>query len=292
MSERKMVRRSVAIALGIVCIVLITGLGGAMAYYTMIVADLQNQVNSLQKQVNDLAVRPSLNSPDDGLQAACIGMVFRCNVTCVGDSIQNASLWLNASGAWQRVAWNTTVVQNNTENMFAYYFNSIGTYVWNVQVYSTKTDAFASLNRTLTVYSPSVRITSAVKKEWWYSTFHEFNFTVQVANNGSDAVDGAVVVIRLYHDPMMISWPVTMYTNEVQVYYGTGNTLHVGTIPAGGNVPQSTFISVYDFYPIEGGQMAVPIKYAEATIFLGDSILDKQTLDIDPNQSSQTWIYP
>jgi hypothetical protein len=35
MSEKKVVRRSVAIALGIICIILIAGLGGAMAYYTM-----------------------------------------------------------------------------------------------------------------------------------------------------------------------------------------------------------------------------------------------------------------
>ena len=35
MSEKKVVRRTVAIALGIVCILLIAGLGGAMAYYSM-----------------------------------------------------------------------------------------------------------------------------------------------------------------------------------------------------------------------------------------------------------------
>jgi hypothetical protein len=39
MSEKKVVRRSVAIALGIVCILLIAGIGGAMAYYTMVIND-------------------------------------------------------------------------------------------------------------------------------------------------------------------------------------------------------------------------------------------------------------
>jgi hypothetical protein len=34
MSEKKMVGRNVAIALGIVCIILVAGIGGAMAYYT------------------------------------------------------------------------------------------------------------------------------------------------------------------------------------------------------------------------------------------------------------------
>jgi hypothetical protein len=45
---RKMVRRSVAIALGIVCIVLIAGLGGAMVYYTMTIND-KNQIVNLTK---------------------------------------------------------------------------------------------------------------------------------------------------------------------------------------------------------------------------------------------------
>jgi hypothetical protein len=39
MSEKKVVRRNVAIALGIACIILIAGLGGVMAYYSMVVND-------------------------------------------------------------------------------------------------------------------------------------------------------------------------------------------------------------------------------------------------------------
>jgi hypothetical protein len=37
--EKKVVGRNVAIALGIICIILIVGLGGAMAYYTMTIND-------------------------------------------------------------------------------------------------------------------------------------------------------------------------------------------------------------------------------------------------------------
>lgn len=39
MSEKKVVRRSVAIALGIICIIFIAGLGGVMAYYSTVVND-------------------------------------------------------------------------------------------------------------------------------------------------------------------------------------------------------------------------------------------------------------
>lgn len=44
--EKKVVARTVAIALGIICIILIAGLGGAMAYYTMIINDKDSTYNS------------------------------------------------------------------------------------------------------------------------------------------------------------------------------------------------------------------------------------------------------
>jgi len=46
MSEKKMIGRTVAIALGIICIILIAGLGGAMAYYTMIINDKNTTYDS------------------------------------------------------------------------------------------------------------------------------------------------------------------------------------------------------------------------------------------------------
>ena len=54
---KKMVRRSVAIALGIVCIVLIAGLVGAIVYYNSYVDNhhnADNQYNTLQSQMNNL----------------------------------------------------------------------------------------------------------------------------------------------------------------------------------------------------------------------------------------------
>jgi DNA-binding transcriptional ArsR family regulator len=44
---RKAVRRSVAIALGIICIILIAGFGGAMAYYTFTISDKDRTLASL-----------------------------------------------------------------------------------------------------------------------------------------------------------------------------------------------------------------------------------------------------
>lgn len=56
MSEKKTVRRSVAIALGIVCIIFVAGIGGVMAYYTM-------QINNKDSAHNDyLATHSHANS--------------------------------------------------------------------------------------------------------------------------------------------------------------------------------------------------------------------------------------
>jgi len=52
--ERKVALKSVLIALGIICIVLIAGLVTAIAVYTLAISSLNSQVTNLQKQVNDL----------------------------------------------------------------------------------------------------------------------------------------------------------------------------------------------------------------------------------------------
>jgi len=48
MGEKKVVDRKVAIALGIICVVLAVGLVGVVAYYTSIISGLNSQVSQLQ----------------------------------------------------------------------------------------------------------------------------------------------------------------------------------------------------------------------------------------------------
>jgi len=54
MSERKVVGRNVAIALGIICIILVVGLIVAVANYTSIIKGKDDTIASLQNQVGDL----------------------------------------------------------------------------------------------------------------------------------------------------------------------------------------------------------------------------------------------
>jgi prefoldin subunit 5 len=50
----RVVRRSVAVALGIICIILIACLGGAMAYYTLAISDRDNTIASKNNQIDSL----------------------------------------------------------------------------------------------------------------------------------------------------------------------------------------------------------------------------------------------
>jgi cell division protein FtsL len=51
---KKMVNRSVAIALGIICIILVACLGGAVAVYTLMINEKSNTISSLNLQISQL----------------------------------------------------------------------------------------------------------------------------------------------------------------------------------------------------------------------------------------------
>jgi hypothetical protein len=154
------------------------------------------------------------------------------------------------------------------------------------------------------VYGQTAKIASVTKDDSVHSMLHYFAFTVQVLNNGTSPLNNATVVIRLYHDWMTICCLPsggTKYTNEVLDYesYESGrNVLHFGMIPAGGNETQSTNFLVSDtYYNVTwGGGGLVPINYGIATLFLGESALDKQTLQFNFSQGwccqEQTWVFP
>jgi cell division protein FtsL len=141
----------------------------------------------------------------------------------------------------------------------------------------------------------TVKIASVRKTEGHSSTGYVFSFTLEVTDNGTVPVNRTIAVINLYHDWMNISFPVNEYTNEVQGYYFNGsysnNILYFGSIPAGGNETHTIYFAVFDSVTTMVGGTLVPINYAVATVYLGNIILDEQTLQF--NQSSeQTWVFP
>jgi hypothetical protein len=86
MSEKKMVRRSVAVALGTICIILAVSLVGAFAYYTPIINDKNSMITNLQNQNEQL--QTYLNGSNTLLSQTQTWLVD--NVTYY--TIQNANL--------------------------------------------------------------------------------------------------------------------------------------------------------------------------------------------------------
>jgi len=102
MSERKVVRRSVAVALGITCIFLVVGVVGAVAVYNSMlndrndtIASKDSQLTSLNSQLSSLEFRiSSLNTQVADLQDRVSNLTIRLKVTVT--PLDTASLNLSA----------------------------------------------------------------------------------------------------------------------------------------------------------------------------------------------------
>jgi len=110
MSEKKVVRRSVAIALGIICIIFIAGLGGVMAYYSMVVNDknttygsyvsshshTDSDYNSLQSAYNNYVSSHShTNSEYDSLSSQNTNLQNQVNDLTGIVNLAKSTIWVN-----------------------------------------------------------------------------------------------------------------------------------------------------------------------------------------------------
>jgi DNA-binding transcriptional ArsR family regulator len=79
--SRRFAARSAVLALGIVCILLICVLGGAMLYYTRAINDRDNEVNSLKATINQLNTTiAELNSRISQLESNLTNQIQTVNV--------------------------------------------------------------------------------------------------------------------------------------------------------------------------------------------------------------------
>jgi len=98
-SEKKVVRRSVAIALGIGCIVLLVGLVGAVLIYTSMINEDNSTISSLNFQITDKDSQiSSLNTSKTSLQNQINDLN---NIT----NLEKSETWVNSqtvssSGYW------------------------------------------------------------------------------------------------------------------------------------------------------------------------------------------------
>lgn len=136
--EPKVVRRSMALALGTACIILIAGLGGAMAYYTVTINNKDNEVNSQKATISQLNATikdqnntiNQLNSNVTNLQSQVTfqdEMNAFLNTTATFTTLNeinvNSSAWVNKTGLVEGV-----LIPANTPSFFVSPFNSEITY--------------------------------------------------------------------------------------------------------------------------------------------------------------------
>jgi hypothetical protein len=149
----------------------------------------------------------TLNSPSDSSTVTNTSIIDFGYTPTFYETIQNASLWTNVTGTWALTRGNSSAIVNNTQNTITYTFADDGVYLWNVGVFNSTTDIFASANRTLTIQTFQYYVDAqtdvdsvadvgthssfAAQKatDWTNDTLTEVNTNVTVVNNSENFVD-------------------------------------------------------------------------------------------------------
>jgi hypothetical protein len=91
--ETKTSRKGIVIVFGIICIILVAGMGGTIAFYTSIINDKNSTISSLNTQISDL------KSNVTNLQKQITNLQKLLNFTpvSVGELTANPSPWVNTT---------------------------------------------------------------------------------------------------------------------------------------------------------------------------------------------------
>jgi hypothetical protein len=106
---KRLIRRSIAMALGIICILLIASMGGVLVYYTVIINKKENELGSANKMISQLNTNVTdLQNQDKQLQTWLDGNETLLNQTQANNTnLQNQIDLLNS---------NATNLQNQVNN--------------------------------------------------------------------------------------------------------------------------------------------------------------------------------
>ena len=105
--ETKIARKDIVIALGIICIILIAGLGGTIAFYTSMIKDKNNTISSLNTKVSQLNSNvtnlkqqiTSDNTTINSLTSNVTNLQNRLN-TILNESLSIGDIVMNDPAAW------------------------------------------------------------------------------------------------------------------------------------------------------------------------------------------------
>jgi predicted PurR-regulated permease PerM len=140
MGEEKMVSRKVAIALGIIIVVLVASLIGTVGYYNSIIGQKDNTISSLQGQVNNL------NYQVNFLNNQVNRLIYQVNNLTNIVNLNQYTVWVNNQTVYQSAGFYTSwrfpanyagyvfvSVQSSTENTYvSVFWYSHGTAYYNI----------------------------------------------------------------------------------------------------------------------------------------------------------------
>lgn len=201
-----------------------------------------------------------LSLPTDGVTKYANSVQFTYN-PIFSTAIQNASLWLNTSGTWQRVMWNSSAVTNNTANSLTYSFTVSGAYLWNIGVYNTTAVVFGEFNRTITMsleprclgtgYSTPAKGTDCTVHSLWddgdgiAGFIAGTNITGTFANSSWTSAAGspteylATLVVKLTYEVGIVV-EFQFYANDTDDKWDASNLSTLTIIAAGGSAGPGT----------------------------------------------------
>jgi uncharacterized protein HemX len=144
---KKMVRRSVAVALGIICIVVVAGLVGGFGYFMLVVDDKDNTISLLTSQMSNKDTQISqLNSTISSLNSR----ISQLNTNATSLRNQIDSLNSNVTNLQSQVN-NLTDILNLSKSTVLY--NGTVTIISSTEL-AMRARATLRVSNTTTLYSP------------------------------------------------------------------------------------------------------------------------------------------
>jgi subtilase family serine protease len=158
----------------------------------------------------------TLDAPSSGSRLLPSTVSFAYTPVSVGSVILNSSLWTNATGSWVQTATNATAVVNGTQNTLSYALHSLGTVLWNVEVFNSAGGAFASSNYTLTITAVHLLLTEE-PAEATYTAGQSVTLTVDVLNQLNPPLNSTLT--------LTVTGPSGYYDFDFQTVNVTANSV-------------------------------------------------------------------
>lgn len=210
---RKVVGRSVAIALGIVCILLIAGLGGAMAYYTTTINDKNNKIDSINAQLAAITGNNSNKNATEIIDQLNANITNLNNqVTQLQAELKGNEKLLSETQTW--LSGNVTAY-NNEVTLYTNELNQYNSYVAD----HTHTDEDYNNIASIVSLSDSYAVASDKTVEEGNGAYYTFTLSANYAGYVTILVDSSTV---------SGTWTEVIYTSH-GVNYNQEITVNAGS---------------------------------------------------------------